>query len=52
MNEAIVFTEELTSSFVTGHGVQRWITSVAIDGGPFIFKEFWPDLNSKLFDQK
>jgi hypothetical protein len=31
---------------------QRWITSVAIDGGTFVFKEFWPDLNRKFFHQK
>ncbi len=31
---------------------QRCITSVAIDGGTFVFKEFWPDLNRKFFHQK
>ena len=31
---------------------QRWITSVSIDGGTFIFKEFWPDINNKFFHQK
>lgn len=31
---------------------QRWITNVAIDGGTFVFKEFWPDLNSRFFHQK
>ena len=31
---------------------QRWVTSVAIDGGTFIFKEFWPDINNKFFHQK
>jgi hypothetical protein len=31
---------------------QRLITSVAIDGGTFIFKEFWPDINDKFFHQK
>jgi hypothetical protein len=31
---------------------QRWITSVAIDGGTFVFKEFWPDINRKFFHQK
>jgi hypothetical protein len=31
---------------------QRWITSVAIDGGTFIFKEFWPDINNKFFHEK
>lgn len=28
---------------------QRWLTSTVIDGGTFVFKEFWPDINSKLF---
>jgi hypothetical protein len=31
---------------------QRWITSLAIDGGTFVFKEFWPDINGKIFHQK
>jgi hypothetical protein len=31
---------------------QRWITSVAIDGGTFVFKEFWPDINRQFFHQK
>jgi hypothetical protein len=31
---------------------QLWITNVAIDGGTFIFKEFWPDINNKFFHQK
>jgi len=31
---------------------QRWVTSVALDGGTFIFKEFWPDINSHIFHQK
>jgi hypothetical protein len=31
---------------------QRWITSLAIDGGTFVFKEFWPDINNKFFHQK
>ena len=31
---------------------QRWITNVSIDGGIFIFKEFWPDINNKFFHQK
>ncbi|HEX3473057.1 MAG TPA: hypothetical protein VHT28_17900 [Silvibacterium sp.] len=31
---------------------QRWLTSVSIDGATFIFKEFWPDINSKIFHQK
>lgn len=28
---------------------QRWLTSTIIDGGTFVFKEFWPDVNGKLF---
>ena len=31
---------------------QRWITNLAIDGGTFIFREFWPDINGKIFHQK
>jgi hypothetical protein len=31
---------------------QRWFTSLAIDGGTFVFKEFWPDINNKFFHQK
>jgi hypothetical protein len=31
---------------------QRWITSLAIDGGTFVLKEFWPDLNGKIFHQR
>jgi len=31
---------------------QRWLTSTLIDGGTFVFKEFWPDINASLFHQK
>ena len=31
---------------------QRWVTSVGLDGATFIFKEFWPDINNKIFHQK
>ena len=31
---------------------QRWVLNVGIDGGTFIFKEFWPDLNHALFYAK
>jgi len=31
---------------------QRWLVNVSLDGGVFIFKEFWPDLNNKFFHQK
>ncbi len=29
-----------------------WLTNLAIDGGTYVFKEFWPDLNNKFFHQK
>lgn len=31
---------------------QHWLTSVLIDGGSFMVKEFWPDVNRKIFHQK
>ncbi len=31
---------------------QRWVTSVVIDGGTFVFKEFWPNINNTFFHQK
>lgn len=31
---------------------QRWLLNVSLDGGTFIFKEFWPDINSAIFHQK
>jgi hypothetical protein len=31
---------------------QLWLTNLAIDGGTFVFKEFWPDINNKFFHQK
>jgi hypothetical protein len=31
---------------------QRWITNLAIDGGVFVFKEVWPDINNSIFHQK
>jgi hypothetical protein len=31
---------------------QRWVTNLAIDGGVFVFKEVWPDLNNAFFHQK
>jgi hypothetical protein len=31
---------------------QRWITYLAIDGGTFVFKEVWPDINNAIFHQK
>jgi hypothetical protein len=31
---------------------QRWVTNVIVDGGTFVFKEFWPDINKTFFHQK
>jgi hypothetical protein len=31
---------------------QRWLTNVIIDGGTYVFQEFWPDINNSLFHQK
>jgi hypothetical protein len=31
---------------------QRWLLNVSLDGMTFIFKEFWPDLNSRFFHEK
>lgn len=31
---------------------QRWLTNVLLDGGTFMFKEFWPDINDHTFHQK
>ena len=31
---------------------QRWVTNLAIDGGVFVFKEIWPDINNSIFHQK
>ena len=31
---------------------QRWVTNLAIDGGVFVFKEVWPDINNATFHQK
>ncbi|HZY74007.1 MAG TPA: hypothetical protein VFE22_12960 [Edaphobacter sp.] len=31
---------------------QRWFTNVSLDGLTFVFKEFWPDINSAVFHQK
>ncbi len=28
---------------------QKWLTSDLIDSGNFVFKEFWPDINKKIF---
>ena len=31
---------------------QRWLDSVALDSATWIFREFWPDINNKIFHQK
>jgi len=31
---------------------QRWALNAGIDGGTFIFKEFWPDINRAIFHNK
>jgi len=31
---------------------QRWLLNVSLDGVTFVFKEFWPDVNNKIFHQK
>ncbi len=31
---------------------QKWITNLCIDGGVFVFKEVWPDINNAIFHQK
>ncbi|HEY4050563.1 MAG TPA: hypothetical protein VGM27_27170 [Acidobacteriaceae bacterium] len=31
---------------------QRWITSILIDGGTFVFKEFWPNINNTFFHEQ
>jgi len=31
---------------------QRWLMNVSLDSATFVFKEFWPDINSAVFHQK
>ena len=31
---------------------QRWLQNVIIDGGVYVFQEFWPDINNAVFHQK
>jgi hypothetical protein len=31
---------------------QLWLTNIAIDAGSNFFKEFWPDINDKVFHLK
>jgi hypothetical protein len=31
---------------------QRWLQNVIIDGGTYVFQEFWPDINKAVFHQK
>ncbi|WP_255551200.1 hypothetical protein [Granulicella sp. dw_53] len=32
-----------------GNTAQKWGTNVGVDAATFVFKEFWPDINHKLF---
>jgi hypothetical protein len=32
-----------------GNTASKWGTNLGIDAGTFVFKEFWPDINKKLF---
>lgn len=31
---------------------QRWLQNVVIDGGVYLFQEFWPNINNAVFHQK
>ncbi|RRA47855.1 hypothetical protein [Acidipila sp. EB88] len=31
---------------------QRWLQNVIIDGGTYMFQEFWPDINNRFIHQK
>ncbi|WP_263358603.1 hypothetical protein [Acidicapsa ligni] len=31
---------------------QRWVTNIGFDSTTLVFKEFWPDLNRKIFHQR
>jgi hypothetical protein len=35
-----------------GNTMTNWAVDVGIDAGTFVFKEFWPDINHKLFERK
>jgi hypothetical protein len=35
-----------------GNTVSEWVEDVGIDAGSFWFKEFWPDINHRLFHNK
>ena len=41
-----------TANRTVGSIGNLWLTNVLIDGGTFVFKEFWPDLNDSIFHQK
>jgi len=28
---------------------QRWLSSIVLDSGAFAVKEFWPDINRRIF---
>jgi hypothetical protein len=31
---------------------QRWALNVGLDGATFLVREFWPDINARIFHQK
>ncbi len=31
---------------------QRWVVNMGLDGATYVFQEFWPDINNKIFHQK
>jgi hypothetical protein len=31
---------------------QRWLTSIALDSGTYVAREFWPDINRAVFHRK
>lgn len=35
-----------------GNTAEKWGTNVGVDAATFVFKEFWPDINHKLFHAK
>jgi hypothetical protein len=35
-----------------GNTADKWVQSVGIDAATFMFKEFWPDINRRLFRSK
>lgn len=35
-----------------GNTAQKWGVNIGLDAGTFVFKEFWPDINRKIFHSK